>query len=627
MHARAATTAAPSSEPVAESPAKHPLSILALDLRAGQTTAGNLPALLPSLSQATLAQLLERRFRTATQHLDSLRTRVQDTSSRLLITGDLNAGKSTFVNALLRRNLLPVDQQPCTNVFTEVLDAATHNAGVEEVHAIRGDDVARYEAAARETYKPFAIDHLEELCMDGAEDYALLKVYVNDATDAVDSFVRNGLVSLSLIDAPGLNRDTLSTTALFARQAEIDVVVFVVSAENHFTLSAKEFLWNASREKAYVFIVVNKWANIRDKTRGERLIGQQIQQLSPGTWESREELVHYVEAGAVAGEARSEADQASFDALEANLRSFVLLKRAKSKLAPARHYLLNLLADLGLLTDVNLATAERELQEAAEKLDVVKPAHERLLRQRDEVSDGIASVEEKRVGAVRRSAYLRLDRAVAHLDQPAADDLPAYPGLAGLWRWATAVKASLVASLEREVVASEEDARATSIEGVAEIMDDLAKRFLPEEHRRKDERVFRPEAMFAKRRRAQAMRRPTGAGVGLSTPSSLAPSTPDVEVSFLDLFDLERLLPVSKSRKAIDAAVEEDAAGALSVVSLGVGAQPKFGSRAVGVKSLVESIAHVCDVLGSPRARKWAGPIIGVLSEFARLPLVPATLD
>jgi mitofusin len=38
------------------------------------------------------------------------------------------------------------------------------------------------------------------------------------------------------------NRVSLKTTAIFACQSNIDVVVFVVSVENHFTLSAKEFL-------------------------------------------------------------------------------------------------------------------------------------------------------------------------------------------------------------------------------------------------------------------------------------------------------------------------------------------------------------------------------------------------
>jgi hypothetical protein len=39
-------------------------------------------------------------------------------------------------------------------------------------------------------------------------------------TTKTTSFLKNGLVDISLIDAPGLNRDTLSTTALFARQSD-----------------------------------------------------------------------------------------------------------------------------------------------------------------------------------------------------------------------------------------------------------------------------------------------------------------------------------------------------------------------------------------------------------------------
>jgi mitofusin len=46
-----------------------------------------------------------------------------------------------------------------------------------------------------------------------------------------------GVVDISLIDSPGLNIDGVKTMALFAQQEEIDVVVFVVNAANHFTLS------------------------------------------------------------------------------------------------------------------------------------------------------------------------------------------------------------------------------------------------------------------------------------------------------------------------------------------------------------------------------------------------------
>jgi replication fork clamp-binding protein CrfC len=110
----------------------------------------------------------------------------------------------------------------------------------------------------------------------------MIKLYLANTRVPSESLLNNSVVDIFLIDAPGLNRDSLKTTALFARQEEIDIVVFVVSAENHFTLSAKEFLSNASNEKAYLFIVVNKYDQIKNKDKCKRLVLEQIKELRPG---------------------------------------------------------------------------------------------------------------------------------------------------------------------------------------------------------------------------------------------------------------------------------------------------------------------------------------------------------
>lgn len=128
-------------------------------------------------------------------------------------------------------------------------------------------------------------------------------------------------------------------------------------------------------------------------------------------------------------------------------------------------------------------------------------------------------------------------------------------------------------------------------------------------------RTFKPEVMYAKRRRAVTSSRPKAtSAVGLNLAGAAFGLNNDtVEISIMDLFDLERLLPFQSKQSAED--IEAEAAGALSVVSLGVGAVTMFGSRAVGVKGLVDSIARVCEVFGSAQARKWAGPVVGVLSQ------------
>ncbi|SDA01442.1 BZ3500_MvSof-1268-A1-R1_Chr10-1g02670 [Microbotryum saponariae] len=666
----------------------HPLSILSLDLKLGHPAAATaaLPALLPSLSVATLSQLLSRRLTSSLTHISSLRSRVVDTNSRILVTGDLNAGKSTFVNALLRRDLMPSDQQPCTAVFCEVLDASSFNDGVEGLHAVR--DIGAYDPTKPETFDSFDLTQVQEV-QDAEEPYQIIKAYVHDnrapavETEPNPSFIKNGLVSISLIDAPGLNRDTLSTTALFARQSEIDVIVFVVSAENHFTLSAKEFLWNASREKAYVFIVVNKWGAIKDKARCMRLVGQQIKQLSPATWEARHELVHFVDAADVvesdsaapaqvvvedckfAEESVDEKEPTAFDLLEQSLRSFVLLKRTTSKLAPAKNYLLNLLADLSTLAETNVTAASEQLAEALRQLERVRPIHERLSAQRDEVEAGVDRVEETAVEAVRFSAWSRLERALGYVAEgqivpPQASDanrrrfedadqlvapasLPEYAGLAGLWDWANEVKKTLVKALEAEVRIAEDEARIQTSAGVEQVMHGLGERYLPSaavEERtavaaqdgqdpvgsqvaaatpKKQNRVFRPEVMFAKRRRgigrlaARGVSTGLGLGTGATGLSSTSWSATDFEVSIFDLFDLERLYSHG-SRLRGKKTHDDDLVETSTILGLGVGTIGMLGSRVIGVKGTMDSITRIFEVLGSDKAKKWAAPILGLIT-------------
>ncbi|GAA5866904.1 hypothetical protein JCM8547_003912 [Rhodosporidiobolus lusitaniae] len=689
----------------------HPLSILAIDMKQsrGATATRDLPDLLTSLSVETLSQLISRRFISATEHLSRLRTRVQDHTSRILVTGDLNAGKSTFVNALLRREVMPWDQQPCTTVFTEVIDADV-NGGVEELHAIREKDFKEYDPSKGETFDRYELDEIYDVQDQAGDVYYVVRAYVKDNRAPVNvegqegeepktsnSLLKNDLVDLSLIDAPGLNRDNTSTTALFARQPDVDVVVFVVSAENHFTLSAQEFLREARTEKAHVFVVVNKWKGIRDKQRCLRMVGEQIRELSPGTWENRDELVHFVDAADYVegseGESPSSSSSSSdgeagkeepsaFEHLEQSLRSFVCLNRTRSKLAPARTYLLHLLADLSTLASTNVYAANQQLSHALLDLERIRPVVERLEMQRDAVHDGIEQVEEGVVEKVKNAAWARLERAMQFVslgqvvpprepaeeaDRPAyasppdsfegPTSLPPYPGVLGIWEWANDVKKTLVRALEAEVRAAEDDARVETVEGVGRVAE-LGVRCLPEEGKGEGEkrvedegrektfpppspseegkdtpastaRAFRPEVMFAKRRRGvgRAAARGISTGLGLGAAgggTGISWSATDFEVSFLDLFDFDRMYSHSsafrggktakKSLTSSSPSGEEDLVETGTIVGLGLGSLGMVGSRVIGIKGTMQSLSRMVEVLGSKQARKWAGPAIGVLT-------------
>jgi mitofusin len=516
---------------------------------------------------------------------------------------------------------MPVDQQPCTTAFCEVHDA-TENNGVEAVHILK--DGAAYNPADESTYTPAAIEDLEEIVAEyeAKGDEHLLKVYL--AGKDQNSLLSNGTVNISLIDAPGLNRDSIKTTALFARQEEIDVVVFVVSAENHFTLSAKEFLWTASNEKAYLFIVVNKYDMIRNKDKCRRVVLEQIKGLSPRTYEDAEDLVHFVDSASATGDAENK----GFDEMEAALRSFVLTKRSKSKLQPVETFLLNLLSDIELLASANKLVAESELAQARAELAEAKPVLEKMRSGRDKLEEGLESVEEDGVGQAGAKTKKVLSDALEQVGsgKPVGGlQLPSYPGLFAVWDYARDVRRTLLESLDLSVKMAEDEARKITSAGVAQIKD-LGEEHLPAGVER-SRRIFMPEAMFSAVRRGKSAGGSKGVlktrggntvvvaggahglGIGLA-------SRPDMqETTFLDLFDVNHQFWVHFGDAHQKSSSETDSnPGALSVVGVGVGALTMVGGQAIGVRGVIEGIVRLSDFFGNETARKWALPVVGAVT-------------
>ena len=595
--------------------------VFRLDLKLGaHGSSTSTAALVSQLEKSSIANLLDERIAGSMSHIDKLRVRVEDTSSKVLVTGDLNAGKSTFVNALLGREVMPVDQQPCTTAFCEVHDAA-ENDGVEEVHVVK--DGASYNAQDQSTFTRAKLSDLENIISENENSEKILKLYLQDARNPDDSLLNNGIVDISLIDAPGLNRDSVKTTALFARQEEIDVVVFVVSAENHFTLSAKEFLTNASKEKAYIFIVVNKYEQIRDKAKCRRLVLEQIKEMSPRTYEDAKDLVHFVDSASVVN---STSTSGAFGDLEASLRSFVLVKRSKSKLNPASTYLSHLLSDVDLLVGANAIVAQVELNRAKEDLLRARPVLEKMQNGREALEDGLEVVEEhgattthSKTKQMLSDALERVGHGLLAVEKPLVT-MPSYPGLFGLWDYARDVRRALLASLDMAVKLAEDEARLTTTTGVDSISK-LGDEHLPEGVER-SQRVFMPEAMFSLRSRAgknnrrKSRRSSLGgavvAGGYLGLGIGLAQRTDLLEPTLLDLFDIHHQFSVHfGDGKEGSADGEETGASALGVVSVGLSALTLVGGQTLGARGLFEGIVRMSDLVGNETARKWAAPVVG----------------
>lgn len=567
-------------------------SILKLDLKLG---ALHQTELVHSLEKGSIASLLDGKISSSIKHLRSLQERIEDTSSKVLVTGDLNAGKSTFCNALLRRKILPEDQQPCTSIFCEVLDAR-ENSGVEEVHAIHKDVV--YNKNDESTFDVYGLKDLEQLVLDN-EKYAQCKVYVKDVRTIDESLLNNGVVDISIIDAPGLNLDTTKTTAVFARQEEIDVVVFVVSAANHFTLTAREFIWAAAAEKAYIFIVVNGYDNIKDKQRCQKMILEQVQGLSPRTFKESSELVHFVSSNAVPtapgppggpggsgsasgsggdgfdhdhddpkGKGKDKEKIQDFEALEQSLRRFVLEKRARSKLAPAKTYLMNVLGDVHTLATVNSDVAQAELDRVTKELTELEPLLEASQKAKAEVSDDIDKTIEDTCKDIYDHTRSTLSTAISR----AAEEEFAvpYPGLLRAFDYADELKEAMLSQISDCVAHCEEHARARTVSGVSTIKQ-LGILHLGDEY---TDLNFRSDVMFKRKRDILARQ-------------------VDVHTELWDFFDWSSLM--QRQEKVAGTGM------AMTVVTV-------LGTRAVGGFGWVDGALGAAKVVGNNNLRKLIIP-------------------
>lgn len=586
-------------------------SILKLDLKLGALSQTEL---VHSLEKQSIASLLDEKIGQSVRHLLALRDRIEDTSSKVLVTGDLNAGKSTFCNALLRRKVLPEDQQPCTSIFCEVLDAR-ENGGLEEVHAVH--KLAVYDRNDESTFDAYSIPDLEKIVADN-DRYTQCKVYVKDIRTIDESLLNNGVVDIALIDAPGLNSDSVKTTAVFARQEEIDVVVFVVSAANHFTLSAKEFIWQAASEKAYIFMVVNGFDNIRDKERCQRMILDQIAKLSPRTFKESAELVHFVSSNAIPvapafptdaderrsgggsstdppddgstsdeedipvgkhGEPGSPSDKGKgketqkekiqdFNTLEGALRRFVLEKRARSKLAPAKTYLINVLEDLNVLATVNRDVAQSELDRVSKELSDLEPAVEESKKQRIEISEQMEKNNDTTSADVYDHTRSTLSKTISEVGET---DLGIdYPGLLSVFQFAEDLKQAMLDQIAASVRACEDYGRAKSVQGVSMIKS-LGLLHVGSEF---ESLNFRADKMFQRRKDTLAR-------------------TVDVDVEIWDLFDIAGLW--ERQEKIFGTGMAMTLVGTL-------------GSRAVGGVGWVDGIFGAVKVVGPNNFRKMILP-------------------
>jgi small GTP-binding protein len=175
--------------------------------------------------------------------IDEIRGRVTQRRLRVLVAGEAKRGKSTLVNCLLGRDLLPVGVIPVTAIVTTV-----HRApGLEEFARVTFLDgrQARHELA-----------ELADFITEAGNPTNVRKVRAVDVLITAELLTR---YDLELVDTPGTGSIYEHNSAAAHEALDtLDAAIFVVTANPPISAAERDLLRQVNDRSVSTFIVLNK---------------------------------------------------------------------------------------------------------------------------------------------------------------------------------------------------------------------------------------------------------------------------------------------------------------------------------------------------------------------------------
>jgi GTPase SAR1 family protein len=170
---------------------------------------------------------------------------------KVLVTGEVGTGKSTLINALLRRKILPTSALVTTAIITEIKwgeepGALLHFLNSEDDSALAPQEIAVDELAEYVTviYEASKVDEILERRYEKVELFYPVEL------------CRNGV---EIIDSPGLGGGEVRAAITLRSLNAVDVVVYMLSATGPVTDSVQRWIkYFRAAGHQDIFFVVNR---------------------------------------------------------------------------------------------------------------------------------------------------------------------------------------------------------------------------------------------------------------------------------------------------------------------------------------------------------------------------------
>lgn len=153
--------------------------------------------------------------------------KVANDSFDIAIVGEFKRGKSTLINSLLGKEILPTDILPCSATLNRVTYSITPSVKIE------------YKDGSKEE---IGIDRLPEYVTKLTDESAKVSESIREATVFYPiNFCRN---NVDIIDTPGLNDDQNMTDVTLSILPQVDAAILVIMAQSPFSDFERDFVEN-----------------------------------------------------------------------------------------------------------------------------------------------------------------------------------------------------------------------------------------------------------------------------------------------------------------------------------------------------------------------------------------------
>lgn len=257
----------------------------------------------------------------------------------------------------------------------------------------------------------------------------------------------------------------------------------------------------------------------------------------------------------------------------------MLEKRARSKLAPAKTYLLNVLGDMHNLATVNRDVSQGELERVKKEIEALEPEFEESKKSKTQAGEAVDRMVEDTTSDVYNHTRDTLDSCIAKVGE---QDLGIeYPGLFSAYQYAEDIRDSMLHEVTESVRLCEEHARTQAVQGYNGIKNlgilHLGNNLYADV-------MFRPERMFRKSSHALARQ-------------------VDVDIELWDFFDVTSLWERQ----------EKMAGTGMAVTVAGV-----VGGRLVGGVGWLDGALGAAKIMGSNNMRRLLIPGLIAGGEYHR---------